>query len=63
MAFGWVLHTSVLGSTQHSDAVPMELWGVSRALQMNPMEGEASSLQDHTALSRLAGSGTGSICV
>lgn len=32
-----------------------ELWGLRKALQMNPMEEEASSLQGHAALSRLAG--------
>lgn len=40
-----------------------ELWGERKALQMNPMEGEAFSLQGHAALSWLADFGIGMICV
>lgn len=59
-----LLHAGLsLRSTQHSGTVPVELWGVRRALQMNPMEGEAFSLRGHSALFRLAGSGAGTICV
>lgn len=37
-------------STQHSGTVPMELCRLIRALQTNPMEGEAFSLQGPSAL-------------
>lgn len=48
-------------STQRSGTVPVELCGVRRALQTSTMEGEAFSLRGPSALSRLAGSGSGTI--
>jgi len=49
--------------TQSPGTAPIEHWGVRRALQMNPVEGEALCLQGHSSLSWLARAGSGTVWV